>query len=365
LNQLYLVRSAFFGRTEFETKEEQEQISITFFDYNGDKALNKEDLLFKQAEVQRTGSAKAKAEVELLKAMGLDPVVTLVVSPAEVTEDGGTNIVFTFSRSGDTTQPLTVNAILGGTATRGVDYKGDIQLGTSKTIRFAAGSATARVRVFPTADTTSESDETVVINLLAGNGYTLGTTAPITGRIGNDDISSAKTTTLAADQSSLLLLGKLPLDGIGNQRNNTLTGNSSNNRLTGLLGADVLTGGGNTDSDVFAYTSLQDSLLGTGQAFDRITDFHRNDRLSAPPSIAKIRLTRSLGHAPALEEASITSLLTTTTFRANSMAAFTASGYQGTFIAMNDARAGFQADTDALVFLQNYRISTASGVAVI
>jgi Ca2+-binding RTX toxin-like protein len=312
-----------------------------------------------------TSVAKAKAEVEPLKALGLDPIVTLAVSPAEVAEDGGKNLVFTFSRSGDTTQPLTVNAILAGTAKRGADYNGDVQFGSRKTIRFAAGSATARVRVVPTADTTSESDETVVIQVLAGSGYTLATTAPVTGTIRNDDVTSTTTTTLGPDQSSLLLLGDQSIEGIGNQGNNTLTGNSRNNRLTGLLGADVLTGGGRTDSDVFAYTSLQDSLLGAGQAFDRITDFRRNDRLSAPPAVDTARLTSSLGHVSALTEAAIATLLTTTTFQAHAVAAFTASGQRGTFIAMNDERPGFQADRDALVFLQNHRISTANSVAVI
>ncbi len=79
-NQLNLVRSTIVGGNIFETKEKQEQIAITLFDYNGDKALNKEDLLFKQAEVQRTGSAKAKAEVELLKAMGLDETPAVIAA---------------------------------------------------------------------------------------------------------------------------------------------------------------------------------------------------------------------------------------------------------------------------------------------
>jgi hypothetical protein len=34
----------------------------------------------------------------------------------------------------------------------------------------------------------------------------------------------------------------------------------------------------------------------------------------------------------------------------------------GTFIAMNDARAGFQADSDAIVFFKNYSLSATSFV---
>jgi len=32
----------------------------------------------------------------------------------------------------------------------------------------------------------------------------------------------------------------------------------------------------------------------------------------------------------------------------------------GTFVAMNDSRAGFQADSDAIVFLKNYSLSVTS-----
>jgi hypothetical protein len=66
--------------------------------------------------------------------------VTLAVSPSSVTEDGTTNLVYTFTRSGVTTNPLTVNYTIGGTATNGTDYT---SIPTSVT--FAANSATATV----------------------------------------------------------------------------------------------------------------------------------------------------------------------------------------------------------------------------
>ncbi|MFM6345329.1 MAG: calcium-binding protein, partial [Dolichospermum sp.] len=50
------------------------------------------------------------------------PSITLAVSPASVTEDGTTNLVYTFTRSGVTTNPLTVNYTIGGTATLNTDY---------------------------------------------------------------------------------------------------------------------------------------------------------------------------------------------------------------------------------------------------
>ncbi|WP_287704777.1 MULTISPECIES: Calx-beta domain-containing protein, partial [unclassified Microcystis] len=112
------------------------------------------------------------------------PTITLTLSPASVTEDGTTNLVYTFTRSGVTTNPLTVNYTLGGTATLNTDYT---RTGTTNTVTFAAGSSTATVTVNPTADATVESNETVILTLASGTGYTIGTTTPVTGTINNDD----------------------------------------------------------------------------------------------------------------------------------------------------------------------------------
>ena len=111
------------------------------------------------------------------------PTITLAVSPSSVTEDGTSNLIYTFTRTGVTSNALTVNYTVGGTATNGTDYG---NIGTSVT--FAANSATATVTVDPTADTTVETDETVTLTLATGTGYTIGTTSAVTGTIANDDI---------------------------------------------------------------------------------------------------------------------------------------------------------------------------------
>ena len=53
----------------------------------------------------------------------LPPEIIVSADPSSVAEDGTTNLVFTFSRSGDASLPLTVNYTVGGTATTGVDYQ--------------------------------------------------------------------------------------------------------------------------------------------------------------------------------------------------------------------------------------------------
>ena len=289
------------------------------------------------------------------------PIITLAVSPNSVPEDGTSNFIYTFVRTGSTTNALTVNYGISGTADSS-DYTGSTP-GTGKTITFAAGSATATLTIDPTVDSTIEPDETVALILTAGTGYSIGTTAAIVGTILNDDISSLTTYTLGAGQSSLLLLGSDQINGIGNDLGNTITGNSNNNRLVGLLGADSLTGGGTADNDLFVYNSLNESPLGTGNSFDVITDFNRMDRIVRPPSQATTtRLSSPIGNISSLTALQIAGLLSTSTFSANSVAAFTATGRGGTFIAMNDGRTGFQADSDAIIFLQNYILNTTNFV---
>jgi hypothetical protein len=211
--------------------------------------------------------------------------------------------------------------------------------------------------VDPTADTTIEPNETVELTLAAGTGYSIGTTAAVVGTIINDDISSLITYTLSPTESSLVLLGSKRINGIGNDSGNTIVGNNNNNKLVGLLGADVLTGGGAADSDLFVYNSLNESLLGSGNEFDMITDFNNKDRIFAPLAVETDRLSSLLGNIASLTTLLISGLLTTATFPANSVAAFIVSGRLGTFVAMNDSRDGFQAESDAILFLQSYTLS--------
>ena len=44
------------------------------------------------------------------------PAVSVAVSPSSVAEDGATNLTYTFTRTGSTTNPLTVNFSVGGSA---------------------------------------------------------------------------------------------------------------------------------------------------------------------------------------------------------------------------------------------------------
>jgi hypothetical protein len=121
-----------------------------------------------------------------------DTDVSVAVSPLSVMEDGAPNLVYTFSRTGVTATPLTVNFSVSGSAGLGSDYA---QTGaatfttTSGTVTFGAGNSTALVTIDPTVDLTPEPDETVILMLTAGTGYSVVNPNTATGTIVNDDTS--------------------------------------------------------------------------------------------------------------------------------------------------------------------------------
>ncbi|MBD2720049.1 Calx-beta domain-containing protein [Synechococcus sp. FACHB-909] len=186
------------------------------------------------------------------------PRVSLAVSPASVAENGATNLIYTFSRTGATTNPLTVNYTVNGTATNGSDYG---LIGNSVT--FAAGSATATVTVDPTGDSVVESDETVSLTLLADAAYTVGTAGAVTGTITNDDAGQV-------------------INGTRNRE--TLTGTDGDDVITGRQGADTIRGNGGADR--FVYTSIVD-------AGDTIIDFNRaqGDKVDLKGALASVGYT--------------------------------------------------------------------------
>jgi Big-like domain-containing protein/Calx-beta domain-containing protein len=122
-----------------------------------------------------------------------DTSVSVAVAPGSVAEDGASNLVYTFTRNGVTTGALTVNFSIGGTANFGASPNDYTQTGAASftpptgTVTFGAGNSTATVTVDPESDTTVESDETVILTVTSGTGYTVGAPSTATGTITNDD----------------------------------------------------------------------------------------------------------------------------------------------------------------------------------
>ncbi|MFN6122997.1 MAG: beta strand repeat-containing protein, partial [Dolichospermum sp.] len=168
------------------------------------------------------------------------PTITLAVSPSNVTEDGTTNLIYTFTRSGGiTTNALTVNYSIAGTANSS-DYTGATP-GTGKTITFAAGSSTATLTIDPTADTIVESNETVALTLATGTGYTIGTTTAVTGTITNDDVT-LPSITLAVSPTSVSEDGTINLIYTFTRTGSTTTALTVNYGITGTANSTDYTG---------------------------------------------------------------------------------------------------------------------------
>jgi N-acetylneuraminic acid mutarotase len=119
----------------------------------------------------------APSDLPLVSVTAADPSAA-ETAPGE-TPNGGSFIV---SRTGDTTQPLTVNYTLGGSATAGTDYA---PLSGAVTIPAGATSATVNVDVLD--DPAPEGSETVVLALAASAQYDVDTPAAATVTVADND----------------------------------------------------------------------------------------------------------------------------------------------------------------------------------
>nr|WP_211569813.1 Calx-beta domain-containing protein [Microcystis aeruginosa] len=223
------------------------------------------------------------------------PTITLAVSPSSVTEDGTTNLVYTFTRTGVTTNALTVNYTLGGTATLNTDYT---RTGTTNTVTFAAGSATATVTVDPTADTTVEPDETVILTLAAGTGYTVGTTTPVTGTITNDDFPqlSINDITVVEGQNSNAILTVT----VNNPSTQQITVNYTTTAIDATANVDytsqtgTLTIAPNTSTATISIPILNDNLNEPDEAFTVTLSNAVNATINPDEAIGQVIITDTL-----------------------------------------------------------------------
>ena len=116
------------------------------------------------------------------------PVVTIAATDGTGTETpDGPDFLFTFTRTGDLTGPLTVNYnIPPGTAQPGIDFNGPF----SGSVTFAAGSATATLSLDAFDDLAAEGPESFTVSVEpppAGGGFVVGAPITATGTITDND----------------------------------------------------------------------------------------------------------------------------------------------------------------------------------
>ena len=222
--------------------------------------------------------------------------------------------------------------------------------GTGNTVNNAITGNTANNSLIGDAGNDILNGGAGIDTLIGGLGndiYQVDTTTDVITELatqGTDTVQSSVTFSLAAltNIENLTLTGTTVINGTGNAVNNVITGNSVNNILTGATGKDTLTGG--LGSDRFGYKILTDSFLAN---FDVITDFNAN----ASNDLFLVTTARSsftnVGAVATLDNTGIIAKLTNANFGANSATQFTFG--TRTFVAINDATAGFSQTTDAVI----------------
>lgn len=98
------------------------------------------------------------------------PTVTVTFTDSTASEDGPDNATFEVRRDSPGSNPLAVNYLIGGTARNGVDY-----VEIPATITIPAGSTSAAMAITPIADSLSEGNETVTIQIALSSSYKAGT----------------------------------------------------------------------------------------------------------------------------------------------------------------------------------------------
>jgi Ca2+-binding RTX toxin-like protein len=169
---------------------------------------------------------------------------------------------------------------------------------------------------------------------------------------GTDTVGSSVTYTLGANLENLVLTGVIASNGTGNANSNVIIGNSAANSLDGGAGNDNLNGGAGGDlltgglgADRFVITALSESQIATG--IDTITDFVIGTDVFDGPTRVDARDISKVTVASAFSAASLAEALNNVNFGGNraSLLTFT----DGTYLALNNATAGWNPATDAVM----------------
>ncbi len=130
------------------------------------------------------------------------PMVTIAATDATASEAGSDAGTFTITRTGVTTDPLTVTYTVSGTAS-----SGDYTRALTGTVTLGAGQPSATITIAPVDDALFEGDETLVLTLAADAAYTVGTPGTATATIADNDVP---TVTIAATDAAASEAGSDP-----------------------------------------------------------------------------------------------------------------------------------------------------------
>lgn len=174
------------------------------------------------------------------------PVITVAASDASAKEGGADNGKFTVTRLGSRAAAITVNIGRTGSAGAGSDYTA-----LPATAAITVNSNTVDIPVTVTEDAVPEPDETVVVTVQSGTGYTVGTPSTATVTVSDNEtptLSIAATDATAAEEG--LSTGAFTITRLGAKStaltvNLNLTGSTATNGTDFDTIANTLTLGAN------------------------------------------------------------------------------------------------------------------------
>ncbi|WP_425479521.1 putative Ig domain-containing protein [Xanthomonas arboricola] len=194
------------------------------------------------------------------------PNASIAVAPSSVAEDGATNLIYTVTLDQAAPSAVSVAFSVGGTATSGTDYAA-----VSSPLVIAAGQTTGTITINPTADSTIEPDETVVLTLASGTGYNVGSPNSATGTILNDD------------QPTLSINDVSVNEGNAGTTNATFTVSLSQPAGTGGVSFDIATADGTATAGLdYVASSLTGQTIPAGSSSATFTVLVNGDTLSEP-----------------------------------------------------------------------------------
>ncbi len=207
------------------------------------------------------------------------PSASISVSSASVSEDGSANLVYTVTLNQPSPSALSIGFSVGGTATSGTDYAA-----VNSPLVIAAGQTSGTITVNPTPDSTVEPDETVVISLNTGSGYTVGSPSSATGTILNDD------------QPALSINDVSVNEGNAGTANATFTISLSQPAGTGGVSFDIATADGTATAGVdYVASSITGQTIPAGSSSATFTVLVNGDTLNEPNETFFVNVSNVVG----------------------------------------------------------------------
>jgi hypothetical protein len=207
------------------------------------------------------------------------PTASITMASSSVAEDGATNLIYTVTLDKAALSAVSVAFSIGGTATSGTDYAA-----VSSPLVIAAGQTSGTITINPTADSTVEPDETVVISLAAGSGYSVGSSNSATGTILNDD------------QPSLSINDVSLTEGNAGTSTATFTVSLSQPAGTGGISFNIATADGTATAGIdYVASSLTGQTIPVGSSSATFTVLVNGDTLNEPNEIFFVNVSNVAG----------------------------------------------------------------------